>query len=893
MQSSRSSPLKETLRRVFPVLIGNSQPVSISSNPVPSVPISEGIDIGISGIETSLAVLKEGSALVGKIPYIGPIAGLLLQVLTIRGEVRQYKEEWKVVMRKVGRVAGLVVHVGELCQGHDLKENDLPSGLRAILYSLQSELPEIEAALKQCAKKKGFQELLLRKDMLQKVKQYDGELFNLLQTFHAELSLDIRFAQIVQDRKAIPAGSTENQFLIPAGKPITPQLFFGRDAELAQIIDMIFTHVGSRPARIAILGLGGYGKTTLARAVLAHHRVQEHFGNNRCFVACESVFSYGSLLIELAKSLGILDRGLDASWSHIHAALSADELILCIDNFEITELPRVTVLITMRGTERPAQTQWTQPPLAPLETLSLDAAKEVWKHITNSYDTFSEELIKAVDFVPLAVTLLAHLAQATLPELLLEEWKEKQIKLIKRGQVHKLSNLEHSIQLSIESGRMKATPSAKDLLGILSMLPDGIHIKQLKKFKEVLSILISYLAFVHEASLKDFYVTLAQAGGQPQGIEPQISVMLMLEVNNIKAMLLNLLKSDYNDQPALVNAILSFTYFHQIIGDFSEQLISESVRFVKMNNLAQSLLISCLHRWGCLCYSSYDTQNAKLRAQEAEKLCLSGSNANSPLHALVIIELGQIYIQQGTIHEAEPVFKKALTIYGAANDGLGQGNALMGLGQVYQRLHKLDEAEASYQKALEYHEAGKSFHGQGNGYKGLGEVQLRLNKLSEAETSFKRALECYKATNLVLEQGNTHLRLGEVYHRLGKYDDAESSFQKAFKFHKAANDAIWQGTDYNALGSIYLEMNKLDDAEAIYTKSANLYRAIAPSHADHGGALNGLGRVYMRRSQLEQAKSMFEKALEIHKRAQDLEWEKWDLDCLNDVLSKIGRPGQG
>jgi hypothetical protein len=38
----------------------------------------------MSAIQTSLAVLKEGSSLATKLPYISPIAGLLLQVLAMR-----------------------------------------------------------------------------------------------------------------------------------------------------------------------------------------------------------------------------------------------------------------------------------------------------------------------------------------------------------------------------------------------------------------------------------------------------------------------------------------------------------------------------------------------------------------------------------------------------------------------------------------------------------------------------------------------------------------------------------------------------------------------------------------------------------------------------------------
>jgi hypothetical protein len=41
-------------------------------------------DIAMSAIQTSLAVLVAGSSLASKLPFIAPIAGLLLQALTMR-----------------------------------------------------------------------------------------------------------------------------------------------------------------------------------------------------------------------------------------------------------------------------------------------------------------------------------------------------------------------------------------------------------------------------------------------------------------------------------------------------------------------------------------------------------------------------------------------------------------------------------------------------------------------------------------------------------------------------------------------------------------------------------------------------------------------------------------
>ena len=282
------------------------------------------------------------------------------------------------------------------------------------------------------------------------------------------------------------------QITIPQ-EPNAPQILFGRDTELTQIVHMVFSGILSRPARIAILGPGGYGKTTLANAVLTHDRICEHFGDARHFVTCESIFSSEALLIELGKTLSVLDGPPNALWARIRAALTMRESVLCLDNFEspwdqsseikhsvedllsrITVLHHVTIIITMRGAERPARTEWSQPFLEPLDTLSQTAAEQVWKTIAANYNEYAVKLIAAVDYVPLAVDLLAHLSQMTPPMLLWEEWNFKQTKVVQMGQMDRLSNLEYSIQLSIDCQRMKANSSAKSLLGVLSMLPDGL-----------------------------------------------------------------------------------------------------------------------------------------------------------------------------------------------------------------------------------------------------------------------------------------------------------------------------------------------------------------------------------------------------------------------------------
>ena len=51
--------------------------------------------------------------------------------------MKQCKEECKIVMRKLARIANVVINVGKSCERYNLSEREIPDGLRTILNSLQ------------------------------------------------------------------------------------------------------------------------------------------------------------------------------------------------------------------------------------------------------------------------------------------------------------------------------------------------------------------------------------------------------------------------------------------------------------------------------------------------------------------------------------------------------------------------------------------------------------------------------------------------------------------------------------------------------------------------------------------------------------------------------------
>jgi hypothetical protein len=61
--------------------------------------------------------------------------------------MKQNKEEWDVVMKKLERIARLVCKVGELCGKNNLEEKDVPLGLRAIFESLVTYATHLQSLI--------------------------------------------------------------------------------------------------------------------------------------------------------------------------------------------------------------------------------------------------------------------------------------------------------------------------------------------------------------------------------------------------------------------------------------------------------------------------------------------------------------------------------------------------------------------------------------------------------------------------------------------------------------------------------------------------------------------------------------------------------------------------
>ncbi|KAJ7312642.1 P-loop containing nucleoside triphosphate hydrolase protein, partial [Mycena albidolilacea] len=280
--------------------------------------------------------------------------------------------------------------------------------------------------------------------------------------------------------------------------PSCPKIFHGRGVELRDLISILVAD----SARTAILGPGGMGKTTLAMAALHHPTIIEKY-TLRHFISCESANTCADLVTSIGLHLGLeLSRQLSkAILQHFGKCGSC---LVVLDNFEtpweplesrgqvedfiafLADIPSLALLVTMRGAERPGKVKWSRPFLPPLEPLPTSASRQIFLAVADEPNAAEElaldDLLNLSGSLPLAVSLMANIASFEGYLGTLSRWQIENTSLLSDGH-DKRSNLEKSIALSLGSPRISASPDAKSLLALLSLLPDGMRAEDIMASK--------------------------------------------------------------------------------------------------------------------------------------------------------------------------------------------------------------------------------------------------------------------------------------------------------------------------------------------------------------------------------------------------------------------------
>ena len=639
------------------------------------------------------------------------------------------------------------------------------------------------------------------------------------------------------------------------------------------------------PPRVCILGPGGIGKTTVALSVLHHELVIKKFKEERFFVSCEAAATPDLFLDQLATCLELVVEDLKESiLKAVIRRLKKDLCVLVLDNFETTwdatdtrseieailaelmSTKKTTIILTMRGSQKPNGIRWSEiiPPLQPVD---FEAANSIFKAISHKSDEFVSHLIKAVDCVPLAVTLIATLASvdSETTESLWSRWQEENTSMIENGD-DRLNSLETSVRLSLSSPRMQRGPGALLLLSTFSLLPDGISLEFLRACErdlpDVLSVrkALSTLrqnALVYEDTNKDirilspirlfmkatyppspkmhtwvynYFLKLANSGVEYQN--PVLRSQLQREANNINFILLDSLESSSeHNLVEIVKAILHFCHYTYISGSAATDTLATAAAKLDIQ----------LKR-GKAMFPPVVSSEEVARTKPLWRRAFSNSRTSKDSKVLILPMKEQL---------------------ADANLGLElRANCLGCWGQILSRQCQFSLAQEKFEGAKELHVQARDISGHAYDLLNIGMLLSHATKWKDATDSFKQAFELHEKLNDVTGKAYDLLGMGNASRDVGEFNEAQKMMVAAAKLFTEIDDRMGRSSALSGLGSVLLSLSKCSEAEGYFSEAANICNILGDSVSEADNVA-GLAVTFLLRSRFLEAQKAIQKAISL------------------------------
>jgi tetratricopeptide (TPR) repeat protein len=606
--------------------------------------------------------------------------------------------------------------------------------------------------------------------------------------------------------------------------PARPRCF-GREDDLKAMVAEL---LADQPRPIPILGAAGIGKSTLALTAMHDEQVAARYGERRYFIRCDGIKTRNNLAGEIARLIG-LDPSPNIEPAVLYELASAPA-ILALDNAEtpweadmlpveelleqLASVPKLALIASIRGNERPGGVRWREA-FHP-EALKMPAARETFLDIAGrnfAADPRLDELLEAIDCVPLAIMLIAHASEGE-PNLenVWQRWQAERTTMLKRaGGKERLTNIEVSYEFSINSPRR--THEALRLLRLLALLPRGLVTKDLSLvmhrdgpaaasvlrklgliFDEserlrLLAPLREYVRAKYEPEpfdqqrLVSHFVEMAETLGDKVGEEGGAEAIHQLtpEAFNIEEILSFELKKRAPQKA--IKATLAWSGFVIFTG-IGSTVVLEHAATTALNNNLLALTASCVFRLGeiAVIHSDYDTAAAR--------------------------------------------YEDALQIFRRIGDTLGEAHCIGGLGKVAHSRSDYDTAAAKYEEALQiYRQIGHSL-GEADLIRGLGDVAGSRCDYKTAAVKYEEALQIYRRIGHALGEAHCIRGLGDVADSRCDYETAAAKYEEALQIYRQIGYSLGEADCIHGQGKISLSHSDFEIATERFDQAIIIYRKI-------------------------------------------------------------------
>jgi tetratricopeptide (TPR) repeat protein len=574
------------------------------------------------------------------------------------------------------------------------------------------------------------------------------------------------------------------------------------------------------------------------------------------------------LVAAMAEAL-LLPLGVQQPELGVLHSLGQGPTLLILDNFEtpweadtveveawlgsLSEVPGLCMLVTVRGVQRPMLAHWHK--TVEPRRLDVGTSVQLFNDLAGkdfSSDVHLQQLLEAVDHVPLAITLLAPLAEGE-PDLsgLWARWLHERTRLLQRaGGQDRLTNLELSYELSWCGPRM--TDLARQLLQRLALLPSGVAHQDLqhllpREVESSVSLLrkvglaydeagrLRLLAPLREAILRRHPLdsdALRTISGR--WLKRAIQQARMIGRKG-GAPAINLLAAEVANVEAMVLLCRELDVLKQLIGPWS--------RFQRSSGHGSMVLV--------------------------DHVIALADKRDPTLGARASVEKGRIAWFRSQDVIASQCYERAFSVFKQTGDMRGQATCLHLQGEVARAQSDHVVARNCYEQALNLFTQAGDLHGQANCLQSQGELARMQSDHAFADKCYEQALKLFNQVGDLQGKANCYQSQGEAARARSDHAFAGQCYEQALNLYTQIGDLIGNANTLQGQGELARVLSNNVAARQHYEQALTLYTQIGDLHGQ-ANCLHGHGDLACAQSDYAVASRYYENALYLYEQTSDL-----------------------
>lgn len=259
-----------------------------------------------------------------------------------------------------------------------------------------------------------------------------------------------------------------------------------------------------------------------------------------------------------------------------------------------------------------------------------------------------------------------------------------------------------------------------------------------------------------------------------------------------------------------------------------------------------------------------------------------------PRDAATWNHLGLALSRLRQFNEAASAHRKARDIYRDIEDKHGESQALNNLGLALRSVRMFDESIAAHEQDLMICQASSDLEGEATAWNNLGIALREYNQFDAAITAHSRALDIYRRIRDSYGEGRAQNDLGSALLGIHEIDAAIDAHTSAAFLLLMAEDRIGQATALNNLGADLQSKQQFEKGITAHRRAREIYRSIGDRHGE-GEAIWNLALALRAIDHRDEAIAALTDAVEIFRETDDRRSEGLALLNLGIVFEDLGR----